>query len=218
MQNSARKFSVSLLAGLVLAAGYGPAVASEMKISATAATQIGKHDSKDRFCYDGSCVMHGSGNIDIDVDPETNAGTITATFNGDDGEWKIVVNKFQMIRTDVNLHGATGGDIDPKMSPPVLPQVWTYLATWGPGQTFHNGKLAWMGPTHLMFTEQVRSSKTGKVDYKGPMKAKEYGGSVSNKHAVQVHIVSHPAGDPVKGYLPPFPKFVHLMYDDVTWH
>jgi hypothetical protein len=50
------------------------------------------------------------------------------------------------------------------------------------------------------------------------MMAKEYGGSISNKHGVQVHIVSHPPGDPVPGTLPPFPKFVHLMYDDVTWH
>jgi len=133
MHISANKLIVSLLAGLILMAGYGPVFASEMKISATTATQIGKHDSKDRFCYDGSCVMHGSGKIDIDVDPETNSGTITATFNGSDGEWKIVTKKYQMIRTDVNLNGATGGDIDPKMSPPLLPQVWTYLATWGPG-------------------------------------------------------------------------------------
>jgi hypothetical protein len=218
MNHAIKKIVLGLVAGLLVIAGYGSAFASEMKISATTATQIGKHDSKDRFCYDGSCVIRGSGDIDINVDPETNSGQITATFSGSDGEWKIVVNKFQMIRTDVNLHGATGGDIDPAMSPPVLPQVWTYLATWGPGQAFLNGKLAWTGPTHLMFTEQVRDSKTGKVDYKGPMMAKEYGGSISNKHAVQVHIVSHPAGDPVPGTLPPFPKFVHLMYDDVTWH
>jgi len=218
MSHLVEKFVPGLITGLFLIAAYGSAPASEMSISATNATQIGKHESKDRFCYDGSCVIRGSGDISVNVDPETNSGQITATFNGSDGEWKIVVSKFQMVRTDVNLHGATGGDIDPKMSPPVLPQVWTYLATWGPGQAFHNGELAWMGPTHLMFTEQVRDSKTGKVDYKGPMKAKEYPGSASNKHAVQVHIVSHPQGEPVKGYLPPFPKFVHLMYDDVTWH
>ena len=218
MNHAVEKIVLGLVAGVFVIAGYGSAFASEMKISATTAIQIGKHDSKDRFCYDGSCVIRGSGDIDINVDPETNSGQITATFSGSDGEWKIVVNKFKMIRTDVNLHGATGGDIDPAMSPPVLPQVWTYLATWGPGQAFHNGKLAWTGPTHLMFTEQVRNSENGKVDYKGPMMTKEYGGSIYNKHAVQVHIVSHPPGDPVKGYLPPYPKFVHLMYDDVTWH
>ena len=218
MKRTFEKLILGLVAGLFLMAGYGPVFASEMKISGTTATQIGKHDSKDRFCYDGSCVIRGSGNINIDVDPETNSGQIMATFSGSDGEWKIVAKKFKMIRTDVNLHGATGGDIDPKMSPPLLPQVWTYLATWGPGKVFHNGKVAWMGPTHLMFTEQVRNSKTGKVDFKGPMMAKKYGGSIYNKHAVQIHIIAHPMGDPVKGYLPPYPKFVHLMYDDVTWH
>ena len=217
MNQSVEKL-LGIVAGLFLMAGYGPVFASEMRISATTATQIGKYDSKDRFCYDGSCVIHGSGHIDINVDPETNSGQITATFSGSDGEWKVVVNKFQMIRTDVNLHGATGGDIDPKMSPPLLPQVWTYLATWGPGKVLHNGEVAWMGPTHLMFTEQVRDNKTGKVDFKGPMMATQYSGSIYNKHAVQVHIVSHPKGEPVKGYLPPYPKFLHLMYDDVTWH
>jgi len=218
MNQPLKKLVVGLVAGLFAIAGYGAAFASEMKISGATATQVGKYDSKNRFCYDGSCVIHGNGNIDINVDPETNSGQITATFSGSDGDWRIVANNFQMIRTDVNLHGATGGDVDPAMSPPLLPQVWTYLATWGPGQAFHNGKLAWAGPTHMMFTEQVRDSKTGKVDFKGPMKAKEYAGSISNKHAVQVHIVSHPPGDPVPGTLPPFPNFLHLMYDDVTWH
>jgi len=209
---------LGMTTSLSLLMSFGSAMASEMRINATAATQIGKHDSKDRFCYDGSCVIHGTGDISIDVDPELKSGQITATFTGSDGQWKIVANSFKMIKTDVNLHGATGGDVDPKMSPPVLPQIWTYLATWGPAKVFHNGELAWMGPTHLMFTEQVRDEKTGKVDFKGPMNAKQYPGSVSNKHAVQIHIVSHPMGEPVKGYLPPFPKFLHLMYDDVTWH
>lgn len=211
------RYALHVGAGMLLLMGFASANASEMTISGSNATQVGKADSHDRFCYDGSCVMHGNGHIAVDVDPEAGTGRITATFDGADGEWKIVADKFQMIRTDVNLHGATGGDVDPKLSPPVLPQVWTYLATWGPGQAFHNGKLAWMGPTHLMFTEQVRDSKTGKVDFKGPMNAKNYPGSVNNKHAVQIHIVSHPNVDPVKSYLPPYPQFVHLMYDDVVW-
>ena len=218
MNHSVEKLFLVLVAGVFAMAGYGSAFASEMKISATNATQVGEHESMNRFCYDGSCIIHGTGNIDITVDPETNSGEITATFSGSDGEWRIVANSFQMIRTDVNLHGATGGDVDPELSPPLLPQVWTYLATWGPGQAFLNGELAWMGPTHMMFTEQVRNAEDGKVDFKGPMMAKEYGGSIYNSHAVQVHIVSHPPGDPVQGYLPPYPKFVHLMYDDVTWH
>lgn len=213
-----KNFILSLIASLLLMVPSGSATASEMVLSGSNATQVGKYESKDRFCYNGSCVMHGKGVINVDVDPENRSGHITATFKGPDGDWKVVAKKFQMIRTDVNLHGATGGDIDPEMSPPVLPQVWTYLATWGPAQVFHNGKPAWMGPTHLMFTEQVRNSETGKVDFKGPMMVKQYPGSVSNKHAVQIHIVSHPAGQPVKSYLPPYPKFLHLMYDDVTWH
>jgi len=218
MNHSTKTRVLGMATSLSLLMAYGSVMASEMKIHATAATQIGKHDAKDRFCYDGSCVIHGTGDISIDVDPESKSGQITATFTGSDGQWKVVANSFKMIKTDVNLHGATGGDVDPKMSPPVLPEIWTYLATWGPAKAFHNGKLAWMGPAHLMFTEQVRDEKTGKVDFKGPMNAKKYPGSVSNKHAVQIHIVSHPMGDPVKGYLPPFPKFLHLMYDDVTWH
>ncbi len=181
------------------------------------AYQINRHDAKDRFCYDGSCIIHGKGVIEITLNPEKNSGRIEAAFTGSDGEWKIVQTRFKRIVTDVNLHGATGGDVDPKLSPPVLPQVWTYVATWGPAEVYHNGKLAWKGPAHLMVTEEVRNPATGKVDFKGPMKAKEYAGSVFNSHGIQVHYVTHPAEAPTKGYLPPFTKFVHLMWDTVVW-
>ena len=179
--------------------------------------QVGRHDSHDRFCYDGSCILHGKGKIIIRLNPETNSGYIEATFTGPDGSWKIVQKKFKLVTTDVNLHGATGGDIDPKLSPPVIPQVWTYVATWGPAAVYHNGKLAWKGPAHLMVTEEVRDPHTGKVDFKGPMKVKEYPGSVYNKHGIQIHYVAHPAEKPVKGYLPPYTKFVHLMWERVLW-
>jgi len=182
------------------------------------AYQVGGFKSKNRFCYDGSCLIHGSGTIDIAVNPETSSGEITATFSGTDGNWKIVTKKFKLIKTDVNLHGASGGDVDPSMSPPVLPQVWTYLATWGPAKVFHNGKLAWMGPAHLMVTEEVRDPANGKVDFKGPKNVKTYPGSVYNKHGMQIHFVAHPDEPPTKGYLPPFTRFVHLMYETVTWH
>lgn len=181
------------------------------------AYQVGRHDSKDRFCYDGSCILHGVGNIFIKLNPEKKTGIVVATFKGPDGEWKVIQKKFKAIATNVNLHGATGGDIDPKLSPPVLPKVWTYVATWGPGTVYHNGKLAWKGPTHLMVTEEVRDPVTGKVDYKGPMKAKEYPGSVHNKMGIQIHFVSHPNEPQVKGYLPPYRKLLHLMWDTVLW-
>ena len=181
------------------------------------AYQVNKHDARDRFCYDGSCILHGVGDISIKLNPEGNKGRVVANFEGPDGKWTIIQEKFKKIATDVKLHGATGGDIDPKLSPPVLPEVWTYVATWGPGTAYRNGELVWTGPTHLMVTEQVRDPVTGKVDYKGPKMAKEYGGSVNNKRGIQVHFVSHPEEKPTKGYLPPFTKFVHLMYDTVIW-
>lgn len=209
------------IVGLVLMATSDVVYAShstDLHVSGVApAYQVGKYDSKNRFCYDGSCIIHGTGKIDINLNPEANSGTIVATFSGSDGDWKIVARKFKMIKTDVNLHGATGGDVDPKMSPPILPQVWTYVATWGPARVFHNGELAWMGPAHLMVTEEVRDPETGKVDFKGPMKAKTYPGSIYNKHAMQIHFVAHPNEKPTKGYLPPFTKFVHLMYETVIW-
>lgn len=181
------------------------------------AYQVNKHDAKNRFCYDGSCILKGSGEITINLSPDKQTGTIEATFDGPDGKWRIVQNKFKLIATDVNLHGATGGDVDPELSPPVLPQVWTYVATWGPATVYHDGKLAWKGPTHLMVTEEVRDPVTGMVDYKGPMMAKEYPGTVHNKRGIQVHYVTHPDETPTKGYLPPFTKFVHLMWEKVVW-
>ncbi len=213
----AAALSISLLIGLT-AALPEIANASPLEVTGTApAYQVGASTSKNRFCYDGSCIIRGQGKIEINLDPEANSGNIVATFSGADGDWKIVAKQFKMIKTDVNLHGATGGDVDPKLSPPVLPQVWTYAATWGPAAVFHNGKLAWKGPAHLMVTEEVRNPTNGKVDYKGPMNAKTYPGSVFNKHGMQVHFVAHPDEAPTKGYLPPFTRFVHLMYDTVTW-
>ncbi|MFQ5514813.1 MAG: hypothetical protein ACE5FG_10265 [Myxococcota bacterium] len=214
--------ALGTVAGVALLAGMSPhdgrAAEVTMRVSGRApAYQVGRHDEHDRFCYDGHCLIRGEGKIDINVNPEANVGAIVATFSGADGDWKIVAKKFKLIRTDVNLHGATGGDVDPTLSPPVLPQVWSYLATWGPAAVWHNGKLAWKGPAHLMVTEEVRDPETGRVDFQGPKKAKAHPGSVHNKHAMQIHFVAHPQELPTKGYLPPFTKFVHLMYETVIW-
>lgn len=116
--------------------------ASEMRMHGyEPAYQVGRYNSHNRFCYGGGkCILKGQGKIDIAVDPEKGTGKIVATFDGPDGKWKIVAKKFKMVKTDVALHGATGGDVkDSKMSPPLIPQVWTYLATWGPAVVFHNG-------------------------------------------------------------------------------
>ena len=218
--NQLRQQVCTIFLGLMLMMACNPtyAVGATLRVSGIApAYQVGKYDAKNRFCYDGSCIIRGKGKIDVNLNPEQNTGGIVATFSGADGDWKIIAKKFKMIKTDVNLHGATGGDVDPKMSPPVLPQVWAYVATWGPAKVFHNGKLAWMGPAHLMVTDEVRDPKTGKVDFKGPMKAKEYPGSVFNKHGMQIHFIAHPNEKPTQGYLPPFTKFVHLMYDTEVW-
>lgn len=209
-------FGVTILLGAFPRGLYAETGIVKMRGTAPA-YQINKHDAKDRFCYDGSCLLRGAGRIEILLNPDKNTGHIEATFKGPDGEWRIVQDKFKLIATDVNLHGATGGDIVTSLSPPVLPQVWTYVATWGPGKAYLNGKLIWTGPTHLMVTEEVRDPVTGKVDYRGPMKVKEYPGSIFNKRGVQVHYVSHPDEAPAKGYLPPFTKFVHLMWDTVVW-
>jgi len=209
-----------MAAGFLLASVSAPAYATVdhvKMVGTTPAYQIGKYDSHNRFCYDGSCKIDGSGRVKIDLDPGSNSGIIVATFKGSDGTWKIVQKKFKKIATDVNLHGATGGDVNMSMSPPVIPQVWTYVATWGPAKVYHNGKLAWMGPAHLMVTEEVRDPATGKVDFKGPKNVKDYPGSVYNKHGIQIHYVAHPMGKKTPGYLPPYKKFVHLMWEKVIW-
>ena len=59
---------LSLAAGAVLFAGFPghAAQALEMNVIGIApAYQVGRHDSQNRFCYDGSCIIHGEGKIDI---------------------------------------------------------------------------------------------------------------------------------------------------------
>ncbi|MFQ5442340.1 MAG: hypothetical protein ACE5EB_06410 [Thermodesulfobacteriota bacterium] len=53
------------------------------------AYQVGNHDSHNRFCYDGSCKLDGSGKTELRLNPEKNTGETVATFKGPDGTWKI---------------------------------------------------------------------------------------------------------------------------------
>jgi hypothetical protein len=173
---------------------------------------IGNPNGGDRFSYDGKLVQPSPGGVAIYLDSDNNIGAVVATFRTEKGVYTIVHQKFDKIATNIYLHGDSG------TGPPVLPKVWTYLATWGKADVWFNGKFVaddW--PTHLMWTEGARDDFTHKVDFKGPMGLKKEGYKGSTDPAdMEIHLVVHsPKEKPGSGF-PPFEVFYHLLWEKVT--
>ncbi len=187
----------------------------------------------DAFSYDGSGHEKISGNVEVDLDPISNTGTITAEWTDPEGnDWRLEQTKFgggnelypgelvdgtlqyeldaDPIAINHYEHGTTGA------GPPVEPTLFVYLASWGPAEVWKNGESQGTFETHMMVTEGARNPETGKIvksDGDTPYSPKTPGDSMVNDHAAQLHLVYHtPAGDPTNNFPPPFEVFEHLMF------
>lgn len=170
---------------------------------------VGDPKGNDRFDYGGSDIRWVDGGIVANLDPDKGTGTIVASFFYEGDKYVFIQEQMQRIVTNQELHGNTG------TGPAVLPKVFTYVATWGPTTVWKNGRILYENiPGHMMLTESVRDEVTHKVDFKGPMKVKEYPGSVANPNDTQVHFVVH-TDDKVEGKFPPNSWFAHYMADAV---
>jgi len=190
----------------------------------------------DAFSYDGSGHTKISGHVDVNLDPITNTGTITAEWTDPEGnDWRLEQTKFgggnelypgelvdgqlqyQLDADPIAInhyeHGTTGA------GPPVEPTLFVYLASWGPAEVFKNGQPQGTFETHMMITEGARNPETGKIvksDGTTPYSPMSPGDSQVNDHAAQLHLVYHtPAGDPTDNFPPPFEIFEHLMFYDI---
>ncbi len=192
---------------------FGPAAqASHYALVASDGYLIGDPAKGDRFSYDGSLVEPSEGGLALYLDSENNVGAVVATFKTKKGVYTIVHQKFDKIATNIHLHGNSG------TGPPVLPKVWTYLATWGKADVWLNGKfIADDWPAHLMWTEGARDDHTSKVDFKGPMGLKNEGYEGSTDPAdMEVHLVVHSPGEKPGSGFPPYEVFYHLLWEKVT--
>jgi len=198
-------------------------------------TPKGGHDA---FSYDGTGHKEITGNIQVDLDPITNTGSITAQWTDPEGNnWTYDQTKFGggnemyigetidgVTQTTLDLdpvainhfeHGTTGA------GPTIEPTLFVYLASWGPAEVFKNGVSQGTFEGHMMVTEGVRNEDTGKIvqsDGITPYSPMSPNNSLVNHNTAQLHLVYHtsPAPEMTTNFPPPFETFNHLMFYELN--
>ncbi|MFQ5439913.1 MAG: hypothetical protein ACE5DL_00465 [Nitrosopumilaceae archaeon] len=194
-------------------------------------TPKGGHDA---FSYDGSGHKRITGNVQVDLDPVTNTGSITAEWTDPEGNnWSYHQTEFAggnemyigetidgVTQTTLDLdpvainhfeHGTTGA------GPTIEPTLFVYLASWGPAEVFKNGESQGTFEGHMMVTDGARNTKTGKIvqsDGTTPYSPMSPSNSLVNRNTAQLHLVYHtaPAPEMTTNFPPPFEVFEHLMF------
>jgi hypothetical protein len=197
-------------------------------------TPKGGHDA---FSYDGSGHKKTSGQVEVDLDPATNTGSILAEWIDEDGNnMRLEQTKFAggnemyigetidgVTQTKLDLdpvainhfeHGTTGA------GPTIEPTLFIYLASWGPAEVFKNGVSEGTFETHMMLTDGARDVESGKIfqsDGVTPYSPMSPGDSMVNHNTAQLHLVYHtaPAPEMTANFPPPFEVFEHTMFYDI---
>ncbi|MFQ5496971.1 MAG: hypothetical protein ACE5DU_03695 [Nitrosopumilus sp.] len=196
-------------------------------------TPKGGHDA---FSYDGSGHKEITGNIQVDVNPDTNTGTITAAWTDTNGDkWTYKQTKFGggnemyigetidgVTQTTLDLdpiainhfeHGTTGA------GPTIEPTLFVYLASWGPAEVFKNDVSQGTFEAHMMITEGARDVDSGKIvksDGITPYSPMTPGDSMVHHNTAALHLVYHSMpGEMTANFPPPFETFNHLMFYDL---
>lgn len=211
-------------------AADGAAVdAATWRIRATGARIIGGYG--DNFAYDGANVRPLDGTAVMTVDAERGVAELeiqlrTTEESGAirfsrDASWEgslRIVQKFDAAETeaarvaqDLYLHGDTGREA------PVMPRIYNYFATWGPGTIWVNGeKVVPMIGSHTMFTEEARGETGMILDRDGTV----YSPRLPDKEGftdlreTEFHFVAHTT-EPDRDNFPPHTGWIHLHFSDV---
>lgn len=188
----------------------------------------------DNMQYDGGDVTPVPGYIRIKVDPVENTGEIRAVWwdPRENAVIKIVQTVFMPpdhpsgvisgggadrtivddpIAINAFEHGSTG------VGAPIVTNLFTYLATWGPAQVYKNGVLWKTLPTHTMLTEGVRDETTNQVlnaDESGFFSPMSPDDGFTDPADAQVHLIVR-SNEPDPNNFPPFTLFWHIMFYDV---
>ena len=196
-------------------------------------TPKGGHDA---FSYDGSGHKKITGNIQVDVNPDTNTGTITAQWTDPEGnDWTYTQTKFGggnemyvgetidgITQTTLDSdpiainhfeHGTTGA------GPTIEPTLFVYLASWGPAEVFKNDVSQGIFEAHMMITEGARDIASGKIvqsDGTTPYSPMDPGNSLVHHNTAALHLVYHSMpGEMTANFPPPFETFEHTMFYDL---
>lgn len=171
----------------------------------------------DHMDYAGHNLQPVPGRIEINVDELANTGVVTAEFTEGKDHYRILFNRFAGtapyqdggIATRVYEHGDSGnGD-------PLYPKTWLYLAGWGKADVFKNDQVLYKDySAHFMVMERSRDTKTHEVHY--PIRRTLPGGE-TDPAGMEIDLwVRSKELNPKN--LPTFEVFLHLYYEEVTWH
>jgi hypothetical protein len=171
----------------------------------------------DHLDYAGKHLNAVKGTIDIDVNELTNTGRVLAEFVEGTDRYRIVFDRFSAkapfqnggIATRVYEHGdSNNGD-------PLYPKTWLYLAGWGTATMWKNDQVLYKDyDAHFMVMERSRDPKTHEVHY--PVKRTLPGGE-TDPAAMEIDFWIRSKEQNTNNF-PPFETFVHLCWDEVTWH
>ena len=197
-----------------------PHYSGQFHLKGRQATLVGNIPDRspwDHLDYAGKHLNPVQGTIDIDVNELSNTGLVTAEFGQGKDRYRIVFDRFAGtapyqdggIATRVYEHGDSGnGD-------PLYPKTWLYLAGWGRADVFKNGQILYKDySAHFMVMERSRDPKTHQVRY--PEKRTLPGGE-TDPAGMEIDLWVRSKEANTKNF-PPFEVFVHLFYDEVTWH
>lgn len=171
----------------------------------------------DHMDYAGRHLQSVSGHIEINVDERANTGILTAEFREGGDHYRILFNRFEGtapyqdggIATRVYEHGDSGnGD-------PLYPKTWLYLAGWGKADVFKNDQILYKDySAHFMVMERSRDAKTHVLHY--PIRRSLSGGE-TDPAGMEIDLWVRSKDQNPKN-LPPFEVFLHLYWEEVTWH
>lgn len=196
----------------------------------------------DSFVWDGEGVVPIEGSVVVEIDPIGNTGKIEIRWTDEHGDWTYKQTTFapphhptglrlgpsassnqlisdDPITTNVYLHGDTmaGG--------PVLPMVFSYLATWGPAKVTLNGEAfdnpfdgpipLWVG--HTMTSAGVRNDVGQVLTMDGDIyNMMQAGNGFVDNDDMEFHLIFHEAPGPMTdNFPPPHAFFYHLIFEDV---
>lgn len=128
-------------------------------------------DLEDRFSFDGTLVMSGTGSLTMSVNADADAGTLIATYIGAiqitpnqtlTGTFRIEQHTFHgLIRFQengigdfVHMHGLSGNET------PLYPEITAKISTWGFANLYYNDQLLRedLG-IHVMYGDGVRTAQ-----------------------------------------------------------
>lgn len=183
----------------------------------------------DNFAYDGTNVRLIQGSSQLSLNTDTNEGTIEANIVTTDESGPIVMAKDTPLTGNIrlvmkvgqegtrfmefkDLHGDTGNEA------PVMPDLFNYLAGWGPTDVYVDGELVYENlGGHIMFSQKARRTdgtiRNGDQIYSPMLEDKKTG--FVDADALEFHFVAHTT-EPDSDNFPPHTVWIHLVFQDVN--